>query len=421
MLKYSKLKERIEKDKRRKSERRKKQQELYGNIKSVITYKNYIASLAICNKGVGYKNSVQKYNSHAIMNIDDTIKTIESGKIPKIGYIKKVTIRERGKERIITPIKINDRITQRVLCDNSLVPLITPKLIYDNGASLKGKGTNFARERMNLHIEIAKREYGNKFYALVFDFKSFFDSIPHKCCYDVLNDLIDDKQLVNLIIGIIESYQIQDIMNIEDKKERSQELQKLNNHQRIGICLGSQISQLMALVVPNAFDHYIKDTLQIKHSERYMDDGVILHNNKDYLISVKEKLSAVAEKYGLRFHDKKTKIVKISKGFQFMKVHYYVHSNGKTIKKLDRSGITRMRKKLKKYRRKVDEGKMTLDDVYASVQSWLEHAMIARSFHTRKTMLKLYDELFGGYKITRNYFKKHPNERRNPRLKRKVV
>lgn len=419
--KYSDLRKRIDKDIERKQKKRKLKTELYGNLNTVITTKNYIDALRICNRGVSYKNSVQKYNLYSIMNITDTINTIKSGKVPKVGHIHQVAIRERGKERIITPIKIDDRITQRVICDNTLVPLIAPKLIYDNGASMKGKGTDFARNRINEHIEKAKREFGNEFYALVFDFKGFFDSIPHSCCYNVLDDLLEDKQLRDLVIGIIESYQLQEINLIKDEAEREKELARLYNHERIGICLGSQISQLMALVVPNAFDHYIKDTLRIKHYVRYMDDGVILHSDKEYLIHVKELLSNIASKYGLRFNDKKTMLVKMSKGFVFLKVHYRVIKNGKTIKTLVRSGTVRMRRKLKKYRRKVDEGEMTLDDVYSSMQSWLNHAMIAKSYHTRKSMLKLYDDLFDGYKITRKYFKAHPDEKRNPKLKRKVA
>lgn len=419
--KYSDLRIRIDKDIKRKQEKQKLKAELYGNLDTVITTQNYVDALHICNKGVSYKNSVQKYNIYSVMNITDTINTIKNGEIPKVGHIHKVSIRERGKERTITPIKIDDRITQRVICDNSLVPLITPKLIYDNGASLKGKGTDFARNRMNEHIEMAKRKFGNEFYALIFDFKSFFDSIPHSCCYRVLDDLLEDKQLRDLIIGIIESYQLQEIQTIQNKDEREKELSRLYNHERIGICLGSQISQLMALVVPNAFDHYIKDTLRIKHYVRYMDDGVILHSDKKYLLHVKELLSEVAAKYGLRFNDKKTMVVKISKGFVFLKVHYRVTKNGKTIKTLVRSGTVRMRRKLKKYKTKVDKGEMTLDDVYSSMQSWLDHAMIAKSYHTRKSMLKLYDDLFGGYKITRKYFKANPNEKRNKKLKRKVA
>jgi len=63
-------------------------------------------------------------------------------------FFKQITIKERGKDRKITPIHINDRVIQKVLCDYLLTPLFTPKLIYDNGASLPNKGVSFTRKRV---------------------------------------------------------------------------------------------------------------------------------------------------------------------------------------------------------------------------------------------------------------------------------
>lgn len=39
--------------------------------------------------------------------------------------------------------------------------------------------------------------------------------------------------------------------------------------------------------------------------------------------------------------------------------------------------------------------------IKSAMQSWLEHSKIAKSYQSRKSMLKLYDKLFDGYKITR--------------------
>lgn len=67
----------------------------------------------------------------------------------------------------------------------------------------------------------------------------------------------------------------------------------------------------MAVAVPNEFDHYIKDKLRIKYYERYMDDGIIILNDKKRLIEIKDILQKVAEKYGLKFNTKKTSITKV--------------------------------------------------------------------------------------------------------------
>lgn len=387
-------------------------------LESVITYSNYFNALMECNKDVNYKYSVQSYDNACMFSICETINTILDGKIPEIRDVHNVVIRERGKERIITPIEIGDRITQKVLCDNLLVPLIMPHLIFDNGASLKGKGTNFARKRVNKFIEQAKRMWGaDNLYALTFDFKGYFDNIPHEQCYRVLDKYIEDKRLVDLIIGIIESYKLKDIQAIEDAEERAERLRILRAHKDIGICLGSQISQIMAVAVPNDFDHYIKDVRGFKFYERYMDDGVIIFNDKDTLIRLKDELSDLAEKYGLHFNKKKTRVVKLTKGFTFLKIQYKVFKDSdETLKKLVRQGIVRERRKLKKFEEKVRNGEMSLDDVYANMQSWNAHSKFAKCDTTTKAMFELYDKLYGGYRMTRKYYNDNPDVKRRRKV-----
>jgi hypothetical protein len=73
--------------------------------------------------------------------------------------------------------------------------------------------------------------------------------------------------------------------------------------------------------------------------------------------------------------------------------------------------------KMKKFSRMVGKTKITKDDVYVSVQSWVAHAKTARSYHTVMNMMKLYDELFGGYRITYRYWRIHKDIKR----KRKVL
>ena len=404
------IRDRIERDKLRRSKKNSKYMEPYDNFNNIITYQNYYKSLKDCNRGVSFKRSVQEFNQNSVTEIYDIIEIIKNNQIPALSTVKKVHIKERGKERVITPIRIDDRITQKVICDNCLVDSVQRHLIYDNGASTKGKGTEFARNRIYKMMQRAVKEYGSNFYVLKFDFKSFFDSIPHQVCIDILDDIFSDKRVSGFITGIIKSYPLREAKGIEDSDARAKMIRFVSNNMGSGICLGSQISQVMALVVPNELDHLIKDKESVQYYVRYMDDGIIFHNDKKYLEELLKRMSKIVEKLGLKFNDKKTYITKSTKGFTFMKVRYFVSKeNGKIIRKLDSSGATRMRRKLKKYRVLVDKGEMTLDDVYASMQSWLEHAKVAQSYNTTKSMLKLYDKLFDGYKITRYW--KHKQTR----------
>ncbi len=239
---------------------------------------------------------------------------------------------------------------------------------------------------------------------LVFDFKSFFDSISHRVCNGILSRTFEDKAIVNAIMDIIRAYPIVDAkQSVKDPKERDQMINKIQSNEWVGICLGSQISQSMALTVPNRVDHLIKDAWSIKGYERYMDDGIVIHQSKETLQRLLQNIIFVAEKLELHLNLKKTRIVKSTKGFTFLKVRYVISKEGKIIRKLTRAGIVRMRRKLKKFKRLVECGKRTVDDVFTSVQSWLAHSKAANSYQSRKKMLKLYDQLFDGYRLTRKY------------------
>lgn len=397
MNKYQRAKKRIIRDRENKSLKRTQLYKEADSFNDVITMQNFLRSLKNCRKNVSWKGSVQRYTFHAITEMYRAYTTLHEGKLPKVASSKKILLNERGKLREIVPVKIQDRIIQRVLCDNSLVPVIKNTLIYDNGASLKDKGVEFTRRRLLQHIKHLILENGSDFYVGLFDFKSFFDSIPHKACLNVLDDNFKDRQIKELAMGIIKSYERVRIQQLKDDKEKETGLNELESNQSRGICLGSQVSQIMALAVPNKLDHLIKDTFRVKHYLRYMDDGVLFSKSKKFLHQIFNRMERICKELGLKFNPKKTRIVKVSKGFCFLKVLYRVTATGKIIKKLTRSGVVRMRRKLKRFSGLVAKEKMSLEDTSQSIQSWFSHSKVAMAYHTRQNMANLYQTLFGSY------------------------
>lgn len=258
----------------------------YDNYDNLLTMQHYVDALKKCRRCVDWKGSVQYYTQNCIELMASTISDLEQGKLPRLTNLSEITLYERGKLRTITPIVINDRITQRVICDYSLVPIIYNSLIYDNGASMKDRGVAFARKRMHRQLSQAVRKWGSDFYALTFDFKNFFGSIPHSTCLSVLKKYYSDQRMIDLIMGIARSYQVIQADKINDPHERELFMQGVEANQAIGICLGSQISQILALVVPNRLDHYVKDKRGVHFYSRYMDDGVLLSNDKEFLLDV---------------------------------------------------------------------------------------------------------------------------------------
>lgn len=383
----------IEKDKSEKLKKR-EQYAIEYSYDNVFSYTNFIKAARKCLNGVYWKQSVQNYHFYSLTKTYRDYLSLHNRKLPVGITCRTIPIYERGKRREITPIHIRDRIIQKVLCDNCLTPIISKVLIYDNGASLPHKGVGFTRDRLDYHLRQAINEYGSDFYVLRFDFKSYFDSIHHSICREVLTKYIPDKEIVDITMEIIKQPYRNRIRKIKDKAHKAEEMKKLDNDEFTGICLGSQVSQVMALIVPNELDHYIKEKAHCKHYIRYMDDGIVLAKTKKELQELLHDLEKICDKLKLNFNKRKTTISKVNHGFTFLKVKYNVTGNCKIIKRLTHDGVVRMRRKLKKFRRKVDKGVMTIEHVNASMQSWLGHSKIARSYRTVIEMQKLYEQLF---------------------------
>ena len=158
--------------------------------------------------------------------------------------------------------------------------------------------------------------------------------------------------------------------------------------------LGSQISQVLALASANRLDHYIKEVCRIRGYGRYMDDGYLLHPSKDYLKKCLEGIKAICAELEITLNEKKTQIVKLSHGFTYLKVRFFLLPSGRIVRKIYHRSVTTMRQKLKAFSRLLDAGVMTFADVYASWQSWKAYALNFNAYHTIQNMGKLFDKLF---------------------------
>lgn len=257
------------------------------------------------------------------------------------------------KERTIQALSYRDRVVQHSLCDNVLQPYLEPKLIYDNSACRIGKGTHFAMNRLSDFMRRYYRKYGCIGYILKFDIRKYFDSIPHVFLFQQLQRVFsDDREMLGLLWMIIQSYE-----SIPGR----------------GLPMGNQSSQWFALFYLNGLDHYIKEKLQIKFYTRYMDDGVLLHHDREYL---KECLHVMREKVtqelGLEFNAK-TQIVPMSQGVDYLGFHFYLTETGKVIRRLRTSSKKRWKRKMKRFKHAYREDNISLDAITRSLVSYKGH------------------------------------------------
>lgn len=335
------------------------------NFDWVFSYEHLYHSYKMCRRNVGWKASVQKYITNAPINVYQTWQRLQAGKYRTSGFFE-FDLMERGKKRHIRSVTIGERIVQRCLCDYALVPVLGRTYIYDNGASMANKGYSFAVDRLCQHLRQHYRRHGTEGYVLLFDFSKFFDRVSHRVVKAVLHKEFSDERIIKLTEHFIDAFG------------------------DVGLGLGSQISQVLALASANRLDHYIQEQCRIGSYGRYMDDGYLIHPSKEYLQKCLEGIRRICEELEITLNEKKTQIVKLSHGFTFLKVRFFLLPGGRIVRKICHCSVTRMRRKLKSYQRFVAAGKMTMDDVYQSWQSWKAYASNFNAWHTIQSMAALY-------------------------------
>ena len=353
---------------------RRKQKRLNRKVRydfdTVFSYENLYKSYKKCRKGVAWKSSTQRYITQAPLLVHRTFIALHNGTFKSNGFYE-FDISERGKVRHIKSVSIGERVVQKCLCDYALVPVLSKKLIYDNGASLKNKGYHFTIRRLVCHLQKYCRKHGREGYILLYDFSKFFDSISHELCKKIIRDNFEDERIVRLAKHFIDAFD-------GDK----------------GLGLGSQISQILALSSVNGLDHFIKEKLHIKCYGHYMDDGYLIHRSKEFLRHCLNEILKICKELGINLNVKKTQIVKLSHGFSFIKTRFFVSDSMKIIRKINRSSIARERHKLKAYASKLESKVMTRQEIGNAFQSWIAYANNFNSWHTKENMKSFYNSLF---------------------------
>jgi hypothetical protein len=157
------------------------------------------------------------------------------------------------KERVVFRLPyFPDRITHHAIM-NILEPIFTKLFMADTYSCIKGRGIHGAANNLKKSL----KDLENTKYCLKLDIVKFYPNVDHKVLKDLLRKKFKDQDLVWLLDEIIDSAD--------------------------GLPIGNYLSQYFANFYLTYFDHWIKETMQVKYYFRYADDIIILSNNKPHL------------------------------------------------------------------------------------------------------------------------------------------
>lgn len=328
-----------------------------------------------CTRQSRWKETTQRYLSNMLQKNLELREEVLSGEYrvrPTVDF----TISERGHVRQIEAPVVRDRIVQKSLMKHVLTPSLTPCLIYDNYASMKQRGTSFARKRFEVMLHRYIQKHGTDGYILLIDVKKYFNNIDHDTLKRLLAPRLKDQpdNVVRLIHYVI------DTSSKTDK----------------GLNLGSECPQIFAIYYLNPVDQFVKVVKGVKYYGRYMDDIFVIGRSKAELKALLAEVEKKLAELLLEVNHQKTGIVKLRHGFTWLQIKYTVTPTGHITKAMSHNKIVRERRRLASFRKMLDSGVMTEPQIWEAYQSW--RGSVVRDHnacdHSLREMDALYASLF---------------------------
>lgn len=222
-----------------------------------------LAFLKSC-RGKQAKREVLEFRANYDRNISEIRRGLLDGNV-EIGDYNYFKIYD-PKERLICAASFRERVLHHAIM-NVCHEYFDRTLIDDTYATRRGKGGYKALDKA---VKMASKYT----YVAKLDYRKYFDSIDHEILKQKLLRLFKDNDLLHLFYRIIDSYEV-----AEGK----------------GVPIGNLTSQYFANFYLSSLDHVMKERLRVPVYIRYMDDILIMSNDrsmlKDYVAFMDEESS----------------------------------------------------------------------------------------------------------------------------------
>lgn len=322
------------------------------------------------------KNKIYNFEKYKMLNIIDIKDKLENNNY-NIGKYNIFYIYE-PKLRIIMSLSIKDRIVDHYISRYILLPKLNKYLDIRNVASRKNMGLSYGIKLLKRYIELNKKY--KDIYVLKLDIKKYFYNIDHKVLKDMLINILDKEEYllvskyidstnynyVNEKIDKIKTYLLSGTNNKKKEEEINNIPLYINNK---GLTIGNVCSQILSIFYLSYLDYYVIHNLKCKYYIRYCDDIIILHNDKDYLYKVFDKIERELKKYKLELNSNKCYITNIKHGILFCGKYIKVINN-KTIIKLCNNSKNKIKRNINKKNKLYKNNKISYKSYFLSINSY---------------------------------------------------
>lgn len=310
-------------------------------------------------------------------NLEEISTLLRAGKVPKVEYHSFYVYVPKVRKVIF--IDYWSKVVQRAIYD-VLNPKICRTFIEHTYACVKGRGQLAAMEQLYTWMR-ETRTSGTEWYYYKFDVAKFFYRIDHEILMDICRKKIDDPRTVDLLGYYINNDAVPFGMPLDANQLTITEEQMLYD---LGIPIGGGLSHMLGNMYLDPLDQFCKRVLGIKRYIRYMDDIIILDNDKERLKEYGRRMTQfLEERLHLNFNNK-TALRPVRVGCEF--VGFVIYNDHVILRK---STTLRMKRTLRKTRQNYHDNLITFKEANATMQSYL--AMLSH-VDCKKFKEKLLDE-----------------------------
>ena len=261
---------------------------------------------------------------------------------PAIAFVVEYPVK-----REVFAADFRDRVVHHLLM-KKLMPPFEKEFIYDNYACRPQKGTLFGIRRLRRFIAQCSQGYTRDCYILKCDISGFFMNIDRRELWFMLEKFIQSHEVENkdIVLKLTKQVVMHDptigchingsvnrwrgvptdksLFGTNGKAmpgEKQPRQLAFDFCPEKGLPIGNLTSQWFGNFYLNALDHYVKGELGVRYYGRYVDDFVLVHEDKEFLKELIPRLETyLKQKLQLTLHPRKRYLQHYSKGVTFLGV-----------------------------------------------------------------------------------------------------
>lgn len=325
----------------------------------IFSMDNLYAALEDASGGRRYNKDVLAYNLNAWALLNELRQEVLSGNYRIERYY--IFYVYEPKKRMIMSISFRHRVVQWAIY-RVINPMLVSGYIEDSYGCIPGKGSLSAMQRLKYWVVQVSRKDEQWFY-LKLDISKYFYRVSHRILKKILAKKIKDARLLKVLYSIIDCEHTPFGLPVGCSPGDVPLEERLFD---VGMPIGNLLSQVFANVYLDVLDQFCKRELGIHFYIRYMDDVIILCNDKVQLREWKDRIETFLLEELELYLNSKTCIRPINQGIEF--VGYRIWPDHVIIRK---STSLRIKRALKGMAVKYANYEVTMQDVTATLQSYL--------------------------------------------------